>query len=127
MTSIEEKRRARTAFLNALYDAADGSPDFYEAWGTIGARVGLGPEESDAAAQYLVREGLVEFPSRVGRNHALGGPRGKNHVPHPNEASDRLARNFIFGDVHNSRMPSGCGQNSQVPGGYEFRRGGPSS
>ena len=98
--SIEEKRRARAAFMNALYDASDGSPMFYDHWGAIGAKVGLTDKESEDVSAYLVSEGLAEFATfgTISITH-LGVKEVETSRLAPDAPTEHFAAfNVIYGD-----------------------------
>jgi hypothetical protein len=108
--SIEEKRQARAAFMNALYDASDGSERYDENYWAIGTRAGLDEDEAQAVAEYLVAEGLASWEamgSMLGITH-LGVVEVEESRTRPDRPTEHLAAfNMIVGNVYNSQIQQG--------------------
>ena len=61
--NVDGKRRGRTAFMNSLYEATDGSTSRLEDAATVGASLGWSRGLTADVVQYLAGEGLVHRPS----------------------------------------------------------------
>jgi hypothetical protein len=112
MTSIEAKRKARTAFMNELYNRSGGSERFYEHYQVIGDAVGLDRwEEASDVADYLVAEGVAQWMTmgHLGITHA-GIVEIERSRSNPAEPTEHFAayNNLIIGSTfYNSQIQQG--------------------
>lgn len=113
VSSIEDKRKARAAFMNHLYDAGDGSELFYESYQAIGSLAGI--EDGETAlevARFLVSEGLAQWVAigGIGITHQ-GVVEVERSRTSPDEPTEHLAPfnnvNIILGPIHNSQIQQG--------------------
>jgi hypothetical protein len=118
VSSIEDKRKARAAFMNHLYDAGDGSERYYESYVVIGSAVGLEAREASEVADYLVGEGLAEWFTTDG-GVSITHP-GVVEVERSRTAPDQPTEHFaaynnvIFGTFYNSPIQQGTTASFQL-------------
>jgi hypothetical protein len=109
--AIEEKRRARAAFVNRLYDLGDGSERFFENYMTIASSVGRVDREGALdVAQYLVGEGLAEWMTTDGgiRLTHAGIVEVERSRTEPDQPTEHFAPfNMIMGNITNSQIQQG--------------------
>jgi hypothetical protein len=117
-TPLEEKRRRRLAFMERLYQRADGERGERASSTEIGAELGWSDDETFKIVRYLIDEGLIERPAMgpsVGLTHAgvremeeaLGNPhRATEHFP-------PISVIVVHGDVVGSQLQAGASRSSQ--------------
>lgn len=118
MTSFEEKRARRLAFMKLLYEITDGRYLDEEPLDEMAQRLGWTLEEANDVFDYLENEGLVECPS-LGGGVAITHP-GVREVEQSLSQPDRGTSHFpplnivaIHGDVIGSQIQSGTTSSSQ--------------
>jgi hypothetical protein len=68
MASVEDRRRWRAQFLDALYNLTEGNPMRDVEMSVVAGTIhGLDGDELDGVVEYLTSEGLIEFPGMGGR------------------------------------------------------------
>lgn len=64
--TIDEKRKDRQAFLEKLYELTDGNKMRSVDYREVGKQAGLADDRAEAAAAYLVADGLASWVSLGG-------------------------------------------------------------
>lgn len=67
VTTVDDRQRARTAYLLALYESTDGNPTKTSRVELIGERIGIARNDAVTVAKWLVDRRFAAFP-------AFGGP-----------------------------------------------------
>lgn len=113
---IDEKRKKRFQFLNALYEFAGGSRLINISYSDLGEKIGFSKEESDQISDFLSDEKLIEFVAFGGQMSIThkGILEIENARSKPQDETKYFPpfNIFIMGNVSNSNIQ--VGNNNQV-------------